>query len=162
MLSQTLTYLMRNLPLDSDVRQLRHPLMIPLHCLWAKSENRTRAQFQWDVTWFCFCFVFVRSHAPCCCCSIVCLRFEVVEIKQVHCKMSTRNANNITIMFILRVLLSFQACGFWFPTRQFHLCPTQIGRLKRHWGGGGKSNPTNPKVSNDSNVRLNEHYYYYC
>ena len=32
----------RNLPFDSDDRQLSHPLMIPLHCLWVKSNNRTR------------------------------------------------------------------------------------------------------------------------
>ena len=39
--------------------------MIPLHCLWAKSNNRTRGQFECDVAWFCFCFDFVRSHAWC-------------------------------------------------------------------------------------------------
>ena len=27
--------LTRNLPFASDVRQLSHPLIIPLHCLWA-------------------------------------------------------------------------------------------------------------------------------
>ena len=91
------------------------------------------------MAWFCFCFVFVRSHAPCGCCSIACLRFQVVKIKQVDCKMSTKNANNITIMFILRALLSFEAHGFWFTTWQFHLCPTQNGRLKRHWGWQIKS-----------------------
>ena len=37
--------------------------MIPLHCLWAKSNNRTRDQFECDVSWFRFCFDFVRSHA---------------------------------------------------------------------------------------------------
>ena len=31
--------------------------MIPLHCLWAKSNNRTHGQFECDVTWFCFCFI---------------------------------------------------------------------------------------------------------
>ena len=35
--------------------------MKPLHCLWAKSSNRTRAQFECDVTWFCFYFDFVHS-----------------------------------------------------------------------------------------------------
>ena len=34
--------LTRNLPCDSDVKQWSHLLMIPLHCLWAKSNNRTR------------------------------------------------------------------------------------------------------------------------
>ena len=66
--------LTRNLPIDSGVRQWSHPLMIPLHCLWAKSNNRTRGQFECDVTWFCFCFHFVRSHARYCYCSIVCWR----------------------------------------------------------------------------------------
>ena len=68
--------------------------MIPLHCLWAKSNNRTRDQFECDVTWFCFCFDFVRPHARCGCCSVVCLRFQVVQIKQVDCKMSNKNVNN--------------------------------------------------------------------
>ena len=70
------------------------PLIIPLHCLWAKSNNRTRGQFECDVTWFCFCFDFVRSEARCCCCSIVCLRFKVVQVKQIDWKMNTKNMNN--------------------------------------------------------------------
>ena len=37
-----------------------------------------------------FLFDFVHSHARCGCCSIVCLRFEVMKIKQVDCKMSTK------------------------------------------------------------------------
>ena len=40
-------------------------LMIAMHCLWAKSNNRTRGQFEYDVTWFCFCFDFDCSHARC-------------------------------------------------------------------------------------------------
>ena len=35
-------------------------------------------------------FGFVRSHAR----SIVCLRFQVVQIKQIDCKMSTKYVNN--------------------------------------------------------------------
>ena len=53
----------RSLPFNSDVRQWSHLLMIPLHCLWAKSNNGRRDQFECDVTWFYFCFNFVRSHA---------------------------------------------------------------------------------------------------
>ena len=34
--------LTRNLPFASDVRKWSHPLMIALHYLWAKSNNRTR------------------------------------------------------------------------------------------------------------------------
>ena len=60
----------RNLPIHSGVSQLSHPLIIPLHCLWAKSNNRTCGQSECDVTWLCFCFYFVRSHARCDCCSI--------------------------------------------------------------------------------------------
>ena len=85
--------LARKLPFYSDVRQWSHPLMIPLHCLWTKSNNRTRGQYECDV-WLGFVFDFVRSYARCGCCSVVCLRFQVVQIKQVDCKMSTKNVNN--------------------------------------------------------------------
>ena len=34
--------------------------MLTLHCLWAKSNNRTCCQFECDVPWFCFCVDFVR------------------------------------------------------------------------------------------------------
>ena len=83
----------RNLPFDSDVRQWNHLLIILLHCLWAKSNNRTRGQFEYNMTWFCFCFDFVRSHARRGCCYINCLHVQVVQIKQVDCKMSTNNVN---------------------------------------------------------------------
>ena len=63
--------LTKNLPIDSGVRQWNNPLMIPLHCLWDKSNNRTRRQFDFDVTWICFCFNFVCSYARCGFCSIV-------------------------------------------------------------------------------------------
>ena len=59
--------------------------MMTFHCLWAKSNNRTRGQFECDVTWFCFCFDFVRSLPRCRCCSsllqrvggCVCLKLDV-------------------------------------------------------------------------------------
>ena len=54
--------------------QWSHSLMIPLHCLRAKSSYRTRDQFEFDVTWFCFCFDFVCSHTRCSYYSIVCWR----------------------------------------------------------------------------------------
>ena len=63
--------LTRNLPIVSGVRQWSHPLMIPLHCLWAKLNNKTHGQFECDLTWFCFRFDFIRSHARCGCCSSV-------------------------------------------------------------------------------------------
>ena len=67
--------------------------MIPLHWLLAESNNRTRGQFECDVTCFRFCFDFVRSYARCGCFSIVSLRFQVVKIKQVDCKTSTKNVS---------------------------------------------------------------------
>ena len=57
--------LTRNLPFDTEVRQRSNPLMIPLHCLWAKSINRTCGQFDCGVTWFYLLFVlvsFVHMH----------------------------------------------------------------------------------------------------
>ena len=81
--------LTRNLPFDSEVRQRSHPEMIPLHCLWAKSNNTMRDKFESYV----MCFDFVRSHARYSC-FMVCLRFQVVPIKQVDCKMSTKKLNN--------------------------------------------------------------------
>ena len=54
--------LTRNLYFDSDVRQRRHPLMIPLHFLWAKSNNRTPGQFECDMNWLGFCYDFVQMH----------------------------------------------------------------------------------------------------
>ena len=83
--------LARNLHFDLDVRQWSHVLLIPLHCLWVKSNNRMRGQFECDVILFLLLFGFVHSHVRCGCCSIVCLRFQLRQIKQVHCKMSTKN-----------------------------------------------------------------------
>ena len=40
--------LTRNLSFESDIRLWSHPSMIPLHCLWAKSNNRTPGQFECD------------------------------------------------------------------------------------------------------------------
>ena len=55
--------LARYLSIDCGVRQWSHPLMIPLHCLWAESNNRTCGQFECDVTWFYFCLnSFVHMH----------------------------------------------------------------------------------------------------
>ena len=55
--------------------------MIPMHCFWDKANNRTRGQFECDLTWFCFCFDFVRSHVRGGCRFIVYLRFQVVQNK---------------------------------------------------------------------------------
>ena len=83
--------LARNFHFDPDVRQWNHPLMISLHYLWTKSNNSTRGQFQYDVTlFFLFLIDFVHSQARCGCCFIACLRFQVMQIKQVDCKMSTK------------------------------------------------------------------------
>ena len=59
-----------------------------------------------NVTWlgFFFCFDFVRSNSRCSCCSIVCLRFQIVHMKQVDCEMSLKmgivtNKGNFVIHF---------------------------------------------------------------
>ena len=66
--------------------------MIPLHRLWVNSNNRKHGQFEYDVNLFIYLFIFdfVHSHARCRCCFIVCLRFQVMQIKLVNCKMSTK------------------------------------------------------------------------
>ena len=65
--------------------------MIPFHCLRAKLNNRSQSQSEYDVTlFFLFLFDFVHSHGRCGCCSRVCLRFQVMQIKQVDCKISTK------------------------------------------------------------------------
>ena len=87
MLSQTLIYYWQEMLLFlSDFRQWSHHLLISLRYLWAKSKNRVRGQFECDVAWFCFWFDFVGSNAQCSCCSTVCLRFQVVQIKQLVAK----------------------------------------------------------------------------
>ena len=51
----------RNLAAGSDVRQGSHRLMIPMHFLWAKSNNRARGQFGCDVLEFVVVLIsFVR------------------------------------------------------------------------------------------------------
>ena len=65
-----------------------------MHCLRAKANNRTRGQFECNVTWFYFCFNLVCSYARCSCCSMVYLRFQLLQIKQIDCKMITKNVNN--------------------------------------------------------------------
>ena len=66
--------------------------MIPMHFLSAKANNRSRGQFECNVTWFCLNLV--RSYARCGCYSIVYFCFQVVHIKQVNYKMITKNVNN--------------------------------------------------------------------
>ena len=85
--------LTRSLPFDSYVREWSHPLMQWYHCIIC-GLNRTRGEIECDVIWFCFDFYFVRLHARCSCCSIVCLCFQVVQIKEVDCKMSSTNVND--------------------------------------------------------------------
>ena len=68
-----------NLSFDSDVRQWNRLFMIPLHFLWAKSNNGARGQFECDVTWFCVCFDFVPSHVLSGCWSIVFYVFNLCQ-----------------------------------------------------------------------------------
>ena len=50
--------LARYFPFDSDVKQWSHPLMIRLHCLWAKSNNRTCGQIECDFNFSSILVVF--------------------------------------------------------------------------------------------------------
>ena len=44
-----------------------------------------------NMKWLCFfLFLFGFVNARCGCCSAVCLRFQVIQIKQVDCKMNTK------------------------------------------------------------------------
>ena len=123
MLSQTLIYIIdKKSSFWLWCRQWSHPLMIQLPCLLAKSNNRTRGQFECDVTWFRFCFNFVCSHARCGCFSVVCLRFQVVQIKQVDYKMSTKNVSNYKQKIHFVILLENCTCKSIKP------------RKSREWG----------------------------
>ena len=81
--------LARNLSFDSDVRQWNHPLMIPLCCLWTKSNNRMQVNL--NMTWlFCFCFCLIRSFTCTMRLLYHSLHFQVKKIKQVDCKIRTK------------------------------------------------------------------------
>ena len=91
------TILAGSLPFDSDIRQWTHPLMIPFIICglnWI-IERVVILNMMW-LYLFLFLFGFVHSpHAQCRCFSIVCLRFQVIQIKQmqikqVDCKMSIK------------------------------------------------------------------------
>ena len=75
--------LTRNLPFD-------------YRCIVCELNRTIERGVNVNVTWLDLfsCFVFVRLHARCSCCFIVCLRFHVVQIKQVDCKMSTNDVND--------------------------------------------------------------------
>ena len=60
------------------------------HCIVSGLNRRVERVLNVNVTWFCFYFDFVHSHTWCGCCSIVCLRFQVVQIKQVVSKIRTK------------------------------------------------------------------------
>ena len=85
--------------------------MIPLQCLWG-SNNGKRGQFECEVTWFCLCFGFFRSHALCGCCSIVCLHFQVLQIKQADSKLRTKNVNNYKLKTFRDVFGQLQTQGY--------------------------------------------------
>ena len=53
--------------------------MTPMQWLCAKSNNRTRGQFECGVTWCGFRFDFVCLDVPCGCFSITFLHFEVTQ-----------------------------------------------------------------------------------
>ena len=86
--------LTRNISFDSDVIQWSHPLTRPLYCLWANWNNKRLVNLKMTWLGLFFFFDFVCSQARYGCCSILCLRFQVVQIKKVDCKMGTKNVNN--------------------------------------------------------------------
>ena len=86
--------LTRNISFDSDVIQWSHPLTRPLYCLWANWNNKRLVNLKMTWLGLLFFFDFVCSQARYGCCSILCLRFQVVQIKKVDCKMGTKNVNN--------------------------------------------------------------------
>ena len=88
----------------------------------------------WRV-WFCLCFDFVCSHARCACCSIVCLRFQVMEVKQTGWKINTKNMNIINNVGQLH-------------TQEFKATKKQIVRLQ-----------LNEKKSKESQTRLMSWYW---
>ena len=81
--------LARNFPFDSNVRLWSDRSIMPVHYLWAKLNNRTRGQFQCDMTLF-FVFVWCRSFTCTARLLFHSLRFQVMQIKQVDCKVSTK------------------------------------------------------------------------
>ena len=81
--------LARNFPFDSNVRLWSHRLIIPVHYLWAKLNNTTRGQFECDMTLF-FVFVWCRSFTCTAQLLFHSLRFQVMQIKQIDCKASTK------------------------------------------------------------------------
>ena len=83
-------WLARNLPFGPDITQGSHPLMIPLHCLRDKSNNRTRNQFEYDVALVFFVFVWFRSFTCTMQLLFHSLRFQDRQIKLVECKISTK------------------------------------------------------------------------
>ena len=70
----------RNLPTDPAGRQWSHPLMILLHCLWAKLNNKRHDQFECDTTWFCFYFDYCLFT-----CTVQLLFHSSLEIMQGVC-----------------------------------------------------------------------------
>ena len=86
--------LTRNISFDSDVIRWSHPLTRPLYCLWANWNNKRLVNLKMTWLGLFFFFDFVCSQARYGCCSILCLRFQVVQIKKVDCKMGTKNVNN--------------------------------------------------------------------
>ena len=85
--------LTRNLFFDTDVRQWGHRLMIPLHV--CELNGTTEPVANLNVTWLGFVFILISfDHMHSAIVVPACLRFQVVQIKQVDYKMSTKNVNN--------------------------------------------------------------------
>ena len=95
MLSQTLIYYWQEIftfTLTSD----SEAILYRYNCIVCGINRTIERVVNFNVTWLSFVFVLILfvHNTRCGCCSIACLRFQVVEIKQVYCKMSPKNMNN--------------------------------------------------------------------
>ena len=93
-LSQTLIYYWQEIFLlaltsDSEV------ILKWYHCIVFRLNRTMKCIVNLNMTCLVlFLFWFRLLMCTVWCCSIVCLRFQVVQIKRVDCKMSTKNVNN--------------------------------------------------------------------
>ena len=78
------------LTLDSEA------ILYSYHCIVCGINRTMDRVVSFNVTWLSFVFVLILfvHNTRCGCCSIACLRSQIVEIKQVYCKMSPKNMNN--------------------------------------------------------------------
>ena len=96
MLSQTLIYYWQEIFFTFTLTLDSEAILYSYHCIVCGINRTIERVVNFNVTWLSFVFVLILfvHNTRCGCCSIACLRFQVVEIKQVYCKMSPKNMNN--------------------------------------------------------------------